>query len=47
MKHALAIMSALALLVAALAVTADQTVLDGEFDVSNDDACWVAPEWRD
>ncbi len=46
MKHLIATLSAIGLLAAAALVQAEPIPL-GEFDVSNDPACWVAPEWRD
>ena len=46
MKHAFRSLGAIALLATAIVAQADQFIFQ-QFDVSNDPACWVAPEWRD
>ena len=45
MKHAVITLSALAMLAMSAFVHAGE-IFNEDFDVSNDDACWVAPEWR-
>jgi len=46
MKRVVSILGVIALLAATFVAQAGQVSIS-EFDVSNDDACWVAPEWRD
>ena len=46
MKHAIIILGALALLATTIVAQADSASIEA-FDVSQDPACWVAPEWRD
>jgi len=46
MKQTVATLSALALLAMSTLVQADEIYFE-DFDVSGDEACWVAPEWLD